>query len=359
MKRTACAVAAALLLSTPLLWADGRRKTAPAWTEVRKDDFTRNDQIEGDLRAIAFSDAKRGWAAGSNGLILVTKDGGESWTKQELPEPPENVPPRFRQALLSPNLAAALALDEERILIAGSASLLSADGGQTWAFVNVGTRNRVTDGALLPDRTAFITADNRAVASSGDGGKSWKLIAAGAGQSLITYEAIAFAPPENPDDKNAPALGWIVGTAGLILFSADRGQTWNEPENETGAFENLYDIQFTSPQDGWIVGQEAIILRTTDRGRAWKRVQNDAQKLHYDLYSAAFSSKNRKLGWIVGDGGKALVTKDGGETWPLAPTGVNYKLYAVAESPAGDAFAVGEWGVILKYNAPADPNGEE
>ena len=316
------------------------------WTEVRQDDFLRDDNIEGDLLAISFLDEKRGWAAGINGLILSTNDGGETWTKQEMPAPPESVPPRFRRRLASPMLSVALTFDKKRILLAGTGSVLSNDGGKTWEFTNVGTRNRIIAGAVVSDKTLFLAGDNSSLTRTENAAGSWKLISDGGftrvGESRTSYEAVAFADKQN---------GWIVGTGGLVLSSTDEGATWNKPDIQVNVVENLYDIRFVSPKTGWIVGQEATILRTTDAGAAWERIANDAQKddFYYDLRSVAFSTKNPKLGWIVGDNGKTLVTEDGGATWPFADTGVTHKLYAVAAHPSGSAFAVGEWGIVLKY----------
>ena len=51
----------------------------PEWEVIRQDDFTRNDGIEGDLMFVKALDLKTVVAAGGNGLILRSTDGGETW----------------------------------------------------------------------------------------------------------------------------------------------------------------------------------------------------------------------------------------------------------------------------------------
>ncbi|MDQ3684857.1 MAG: hypothetical protein M3430_04560 [Acidobacteriota bacterium] len=35
-----------------------------------------------DLNAVYFSDSKRGWTAGDDGIVLHTEDGGRTWARQ-------------------------------------------------------------------------------------------------------------------------------------------------------------------------------------------------------------------------------------------------------------------------------------
>ena len=42
--------------------------------------------VASGLNGIHFIDTRNGWAVGSNGLILRTRDGGENWEEQESPE---------------------------------------------------------------------------------------------------------------------------------------------------------------------------------------------------------------------------------------------------------------------------------
>jgi photosystem II stability/assembly factor-like uncharacterized protein len=56
---------------------------------------------------------------------------------------------------------------------------------------------------------------------------------------------------------------WIVGEAGLIMESADQGNTWarTQIKDEAGNLPNLKRLRFF-PDGGWIVGQ-GIVLKSS------------------------------------------------------------------------------------------------
>jgi len=52
--------------------------------------------------------------------------------------------------------------------------------------------------------------------------------------------------------------GWIVGRAGVILRSSNRGQTWIE--QESGTKQNLYAL-FIDKKNGWAVGSNGLVVK--------------------------------------------------------------------------------------------------
>src|SRR5262245_30043447 len=60
---------------------------------------------------------------------------------------------------------------------------------------------------------------------------------------------------------------WVVGYYGTILYSKDRGLTWEiRPSPVRNA---LFRVRFTSPQKGWIAGSYGVLLHSTDSGTGW------------------------------------------------------------------------------------------
>ena len=121
---------------------------AAEWRLVRPDDFTRGDGIEGDLRGISFADDNIGWAVGDNGIILRTTDGGATWTRQEMPDPPEGFPTRWLGAFKKTQLWRVRALNPETAWIVGSGGIafVTRDGGTTWSLVDSqASRSRLVD----------------------------------------------------------------------------------------------------------------------------------------------------------------------------------------------------------------------
>lgn len=59
------------------------------WEVMRKGDSQATEASEGSfigaesLFSVSFIDDRRGWAAGQSGVMLVTRDGGDTWTEQD------------------------------------------------------------------------------------------------------------------------------------------------------------------------------------------------------------------------------------------------------------------------------------
>ena len=53
--------------------------------------------------------------------------------------------------------------------------------------------------------------------------------------------------------------GWAVGERGTILYTSDRGMTWQSQESPTRL--DLYCLHFVDPDRGWIGGVELTLFR--------------------------------------------------------------------------------------------------
>src|SRR5262249_61017807 len=82
------------------------------------------------LYAVHFMDDDHGWIVGQDGLILITADGGKSWTKQESNATFEESDGTAKRAYLF-NIDA---VDAKHAWAVGDRSMLvsTSDGGQTW-----------------------------------------------------------------------------------------------------------------------------------------------------------------------------------------------------------------------------------
>lgn len=310
------------------------------WEVIRKDDFVRDDGIEGDLQDVCFVDEKTGWAVGANGLILKTIDGGKSWAKQE-PEKPEQEPERRgpsrrRRAVTfwSVNFR-----DKNEGFITGSsgAVLYTKDGGETWKRSEVDSRRRLLSLCMSDKKNGFVVGENNTRLKTTDGGMTWEAINPGdrvrVGESRNNLEAVFFATQK---------LGWIVGSYGTMLRTKDHGKTWTE--QEVDVTNNLFSIYFIDDKDGWIAGQEGVILHTADAGQNWE-VQ-ETKDIYDNLLKITFV--NKKVGWAVGVYGTVVHTTDGGKTWKKIEA-CNANLNSCSAVKPNHCWAVGDWGIIIKY----------
>jgi len=101
----------------------------------------------------------------------------------------------------------------------------------------------------------------------------------------------------------------IIACTGGIVRSEDGGETWNKVYSD---FKNYYRVYFVNDSTGWALSTEGKILFTSDRGKSWQEFGNV-----FDDYSMATDMAfiNENVGWICTNSGKILKTVDGGHTW--------------------------------------------
>jgi photosystem II stability/assembly factor-like uncharacterized protein len=190
-----------------------------------------------------------------------------------------------------------------------------------------------------------------------------------------------------------------VGERGHILLSDDKGENWSQADVPTSV--TLTAVYFPTPDKGWVVGHDGVVLHSADAGQSWAKQLDGAQinsaiqaqieqmfsdkqsvlertddpslrgVLEYELESLQFFVsdaqlaveegptrpfmdvwfKNEREGIILGSFGMILKTEDGGQNWlPIMDHIDNldgYHYYAIA--PAGEAlFIAGERGMLFR-----------
>ncbi|MGA9116883.1 MAG: YCF48-related protein [Bacteroidota bacterium] len=102
--------------------------------------------------------------------------------------------------------------------------------------------------------------------------------------------------------------GYAVGDWGTIMFSNDRGLTWDlQYEAVT---DNLRDLAVVSPLTACAVGDNGFILRTTDGGVQWVgQPSGTLSGLNGVFFLDALT------GWACGDHRTVRKTTDGGLSW--------------------------------------------
>lgn len=177
-----------------------------------------------------------------------------------------------------------------------------------------------------------------------------------------------------------------VGEQGIVLLSDDNGRSWRQSSGVPVSV-TLTDVEFASPMDGWAAGHSGVILHTADGGETWTLqmdgykaadlihqearrrldagmpdaedavrnaeylVKEGADKPFLDLF---FADQNR--GWAVGAYGIALHTLDGGQSWQssveLIPNRGGRHLYSV-QMEGSRRIIAGEQGSLFRHGAEA------
>ena len=134
-----------------------------------------------------------------------------------------------------------------------------------------------------------------------------------------------------------------VGDRGHVLLSDDEGRTWRQVVVPTRAM--LTGVSFGDPQHGWAVGHEGVILATADGGQTWIH-QEPTQDLDAIFLDVFFSDPLHGL--VVGAYGKCLLTMDGGKSWqPGGAIPDEVHLNQIAPTGTDLLWLAGEAGILL------------
>lgn len=286
------------------------------WWRTNSESRKRHDDIW-------FVSPKVGWAVSSDGNIMHTADGGETWEIQK------NVGTNI--------WCRCIGFSDHRNGWVGTVSserrLFHTIDGQNWNEVDseklpdnpsavcgifVASRNVIyASGTQFPGKTA-------AIMKTTNNGETWQEIPMNNHANLLI------------DNYFLDELrGWVVGGVGgnqykdlkpVVLYTDNGGVTWENqladsgiefPQGEWG-----WKIQFLDDKLGYISLEnfnDAAILKTKDGGNNWERVVVADQQGNKNLEGVGFL--NESVGWVGGWGdprarkGYSSATTDSGMSW--------------------------------------------
>ncbi len=178
---------------------------------------------EANILSIDFVNSMVGWAVGSQGTIIKTIDGGNSWAPQTF-----DIPGIYPQSSLkkvyfiNENVGWILGLPYFELLY-------TEDGGTTWTLRKTGGYygiNELFDIQFINDQTGWLSGQGD-LWKTNDGGISWER------QMLPFYdkvESVSFLTPDN---------GWAI--TGLGVFTTSQGGSYFTLGEQTKRFAKNFD----------------------------------------------------------------------------------------------------------------------
>lgn len=212
--------------------------------------------------------------------------------------------------------------------------LLSDDGGNTWSRVDAPATSTLAAVSFSDDRNGWIVGHDALILRTGDGGLTWerqldatgaaKRVAAEAGKlgtdqstrqaSLEDARQLAAGEADRPlfaVAVDSTGRGFAVGAFGLAFATTDGGSTWesiaSRLPNPKG--KHLYGV-LQHGASVWIIGEQGGLFRSLDNGSTFSEVA-----IPYSgtlLGGIAFDS-NGLL--VYGLRGNVWRTDDGGLHW--------------------------------------------
>lgn len=199
------------------------------------------------LTSVFFLDAQRGWAAGHDGTVLATSDGGDTW--QVLREEPGK-----ERALMSvwfENPQHGLAVGQFGLVVE------TDDGGKTWKERHLVDNTEQAERHLMalfpaPQGLLFAAAESGSVFRSADNGRTWAMVQTDNKGSFWAGAAL----------KDGSLL--LVGLRGHIHRSTDQGQHWTEVPS--GTQQSLTAVVQLPNGQVQAVGMSGAVLTSADNG---------------------------------------------------------------------------------------------
>lgn len=254
--------------------------------------------------------------------------------------------------------------------------LLSEDGGATWTQARVPTRSLLTAVTTVEGGQAWAVGHDAVILHSADAGKSWtrQYFAPDEGSPLLD---VWF--------ENA-SHGIAVGAYALFLETQDGGKTWerrdvDEEERHWNAIGHAPDGTL------YVAAESGVVFRSADKGKSWEMKEtpyrgsflgclclSNGTVLVYGLRGNVFRSTDRGESWqhiptgqtvtlmggtqtpdgtvvIVGLSGTLLVSDDGGLSFRSMNRPDRHALGAAIQGAPGRLLLFGENGVSLVEEA--------
>lgn len=165
------------------------------------------------LTAVAFVNARHGWAVGGNsdtrvGYIIVTTDGGAHW--------------RLQRRISGDSLHGVSFTDARHGWVVGGWGtkqpgiiLATSDGGAHWRVQTSATPRYLLDVSFVDARHGWAVGYDGVILATSDGGKHWSDQSV---SQLFTVRKVAFVNTR---------VGWAVFGHAKLLATRDGGHTWS------------------------------------------------------------------------------------------------------------------------------------
>ena len=273
-----------------------------------------------DLRAVAMGTGKFGVAAGDHGNLLITRDGGNTWTLcPDWRTGGRNRHPNYFRGAAAGGEGSAWIVGDNGIVIR------TTDAGESFDVKHIGEGDFLTAVRFADARRGWAMSTHH-VYRTDDGGDTWTKQPTAGGVSMQGLSIL--------DADTA----WIAGHYGVIQHTTDAGKTWRTLND----YSDLYAVTMIDDKVGFAGAESGGILKTTDGGRTWAFCHalrgSAVEALHF---------RDAKTGWAVGDFGHVAYTTDGGATWRRGKIDFRDILKDVQFPDARSGVAVGARGAVF------------
>jgi photosystem II stability/assembly factor-like uncharacterized protein len=290
---------------------------------------------EETLFDIDFIDDSTGWAVGTGGAfgsgqrgeIIYTKDGGNSWDKQNS---------GVNQWLKSVEF-----INKDVGWIAGTSGtiLKTTNGGNIWLNMGLSTDFYLEETSFINSLEGWIVGWSwvnqiGVLLHTNNGGLSWT------DQSAVTGRLFGVFFVDS-------LRGWIASGGGTILDvseiynTTNGGLYWNLQYSAPG--NSFGKIIFLDSLTGWISSSKGL-MKTKNGGVDWELIDVFSDQ----DYVSAFTFYEKNYGWVRGLQGNAAYTTNGGENWILELPQTSRTIWGIDFINERTGWCAGDFGTVFK-----------
>lgn len=284
------------------------------------------------LTSVAFPTPRIGWAAGHEGIILNTTDGGESWQVQmdgqriallQIADAEREVA-RLQSALAQ--LSDEVAIEDAQVALEDAEFALE----DAQALTETGIVTPILGLEFISATEGYAAGAYGLLLKTTDGGKQWSLISARINNpERYHYYDLA---------STASGALVLVGEAGVLYRSDDNGMQWQALS--TGYQGSFFGVQATSDGGVLTYGLRGTLFRSSDDGQSWQAVTTASQAT---LVGGAVLPDGRIL--LSGAGGTLLLSANNGNSFTKIDSATRSTISAVTVNTAGKILVSGAGGV--------------
>ncbi|MFT6746059.1 MAG: photosystem II stability/assembly factor-like uncharacterized protein [Glaciecola sp.] len=279
--------------------------------------------ITDNINSLYFFDTNTGFAAGKDGNLLKTTDGGTTWSASPITSTSDFKKIHFR------NSTDGFLLSEDGNLYT------SVNSGSTWSVQSLDLHG--LNGISFNGENGVIVGDDGNVFTSSDGGTNWKR------QSplgvWIMNDVLFF------DDSTVVA----IGAHGELHLSTNKGVSWSIVSTSTTA--TLSSLDKMNSSTVLICGEEGTVIEYEPINSVLKAV---AVGYTDNSWLKSVSCQKDDVCYIVGTKSTVLIKNI--DTWVFKPLDDNVNLNAVHFLNDATGYVVGITGVIYRHNGGGYPN---
>jgi photosystem II stability/assembly factor-like uncharacterized protein len=211
---------------------------------------------------------------------------------------------------------------------------LAPAGGGRARLSNLAATNLLLAGAAAGSRIVAV-GEYGHVLLSDDGGATWRQATEVPTRTTLT--AVTFVDAR---------YGWAVGHGGIVIGTADAGETWRLLSGRIDGKDALFSVWFGDTRSGLVVGSYGYAARSNDGGATWASFEIASGELG-ERHLNQIIARGRVV-LIAAEGGIVFRSLDGGAHFEAVKSPYKGSLWGGAALTDGSWLLWGMRGTVLR-----------